>query len=79
MDKKIVLLTATFLMGCSLDFIKKRLPPPHKVNGKILFQYEAPSARKVNLAGNFPDNVLYRTRDERLCCRSKYSHMSICR
>ena len=42
--------------GCSFNFIKKRLLPPHEVEGGILFQYDAPSARQVNLAGNFPDN-----------------------
>ena len=45
-----------FLVSCSLSFIKKRLSPPHKVEGGILFQCDAPSARQVNLAGNFPDN-----------------------
>ena len=44
------------LTSCSLNFIKKRLSPPHKVAGGILFQYDAASARQVNLAGNFPDN-----------------------
>ena len=44
------------LFGCSLDIIKQRLIPPHKVENGILFQYDAPSARQVNLAGNFPDN-----------------------
>ena len=43
-------------MSCSLSFIKTRLSPPQKIKGKILFQYDAPSARQVNLAGNFPDN-----------------------
>ncbi len=33
--------------------IRDRLPPPHEVEGGILFQYEAPAARMVNLAGNF--------------------------
>ena len=42
--------------GCSLHFIKQRLAPPHSVGDGILFQYDAPSARRVNLAGNFPDN-----------------------
>ena len=42
--------------SCSLHFIKTRLSPPQKVEGGILFQYDAPSARQVNLAGNFPDN-----------------------
>ena len=44
------------LNGCAFNFIKKRLLPPYKVDGGILFQYDAPSARQVNLAGNFPDN-----------------------
>ena len=43
-------------MGCSLSFIKNRLAPPYKVDKGYLFQYDAPSARQVNLAGNFPDN-----------------------
>ena len=43
-------------VGCSTSIIKKRLLPPYKVPGGILFQYDAPSARQVNLAGNFPDN-----------------------
>ena len=42
--------------GCSLNFIKNRLSPPQRIEGGILFQYDAPSARQVNLAGNFPDN-----------------------
>jgi len=45
-----------FIFSCSLSFIKKRLEPPMKTTGGILFQYDAPSARQVNLAGNFPDN-----------------------
>lgn len=42
------------IFGCAI--IKKRLPSPYPVPGGILFQYEAPSARQVNLAGDFPDN-----------------------
>ena len=64
MQKKMVLLIAAFFMGCSLHFIKKRLPPPHKTNGKILFQFDAPSARMVNLAGNFPDNEWLKNGDK---------------
>jgi len=41
--------------ACSLNFIKRRLSPPHPVPGGILFQYEAPAARIVTLAGDFPD------------------------
>lgn len=55
--KKLIIFTLTLVvMGCSLNFIKRRLAPPHKVQGGVLFQYEAPAARQVNLAGNFPDN-----------------------
>jgi 1,4-alpha-glucan branching enzyme len=41
--------------GCSaiLKSIRNRLPPPHEVEGGILFQYEAPAARMVTLAGSF--------------------------
>ena len=42
------------LAACSAwRVIRNRLPPPHPVPGGILFQFEAPSARYVNLAGNF--------------------------
>ena len=56
--KKIILFSIFIIIstGCSLNFIKKRLSAPHNVDGGILFQYDAPSARQVNLAGNFPDN-----------------------
>ena len=56
--RKIILILIVVLIstGCSLSFIKNRLSPPQRVGGGILFQYEAPSARQVNLAGNFPDN-----------------------
>jgi 1,4-alpha-glucan branching enzyme len=44
------------LNGCLFTrIIRDRLPPPHPVEGGILFQYEAPSARYVNLAGTFND------------------------
>ena len=42
--------------SCTMNIIKNRLSPPHPISNGILFQYEAPSARQVNLAGNFPDN-----------------------
>ncbi len=45
------------LAGCgSLDLIKKRLPPPHRVDGGVMFQYEAPAATVVTLAGNWDGN-----------------------
>jgi 1,4-alpha-glucan branching enzyme len=44
--------------SCSvLNLVKKRLAPPHPVKGGILFQVEAPSAKLVTLAGDFPDNL----------------------
>ena len=55
--KTILMLAIIFISnGCSLTFIKKRLSGPYKVESGVLFQYDAPSARHVNLAGNFPDN-----------------------
>jgi 1,4-alpha-glucan branching enzyme len=56
MKNKILILSIIFLSNCSNNIIKKRLMPPHKVKNGILFQYDSPSARHVNLAGNFPDN-----------------------
>ena len=44
------------MSGCSLGIIKKRLAAPHETGFGILFQFDAPSARQVNLAGDFPDN-----------------------
>ena len=44
------------ISGCSLSIIKKRLAAPHETSSGILFQFDAPSARQVNLAGDFPDN-----------------------
>jgi 1,4-alpha-glucan branching enzyme len=46
---------ACFALACSTisGSIKDRLEPPHEVKGGILFQYEAPSAKLVTLAGNF--------------------------
>jgi len=51
-----IFLISSIFIGCSMNIIKKRLLPPHTVSGGILFQYDSPSARQVNLAGNFPDN-----------------------
>lgn len=61
-----VILFSVFLFvfsSCSLNFIKKRLSPPYRVEEGILFQYDSPSARQVNLAGNFPDNEWLRNGD----------------
>ncbi len=44
------------LLACTtLNAIKDRMPPPHQVDGGILFQYDAPAAQRVNLAGVFND------------------------
>lgn len=43
--------------GCSLSFIKRRLPPPtREADGTVLFRFQAPAARVVQLAGNWPEN-----------------------
>jgi 1,4-alpha-glucan branching enzyme len=50
------LLIGSNLLACSaMNAIKDRLPPPHRVEGGILFQYDAPAAQRVNLAGEFND------------------------
>ena len=60
--KRIRIITAAILLAAMilplnsclfLRVIRNRLPAPHPVEGGILFQFEAPSARYVNLAGNF--------------------------
>ncbi len=57
MKKAIVILVLAFMVACSMNIIKKRLPPPFPEKGGIKFQHDAPSARQVNLAGDFPDNL----------------------
>jgi len=53
----IIILTILIVSACSMNIIKKRLPPPYPVKGGIIFLHDAPSARQVNLAGNYPDNL----------------------
>lgn len=53
-----LLLATLLIQGCALAgkalrIVKPRLEPPHRVDGGILFQFYAPSARFVNLAGDF--------------------------
>ena len=44
-------------LGCgSLNFIKRRLPPPTVTAEGVTFRFEAPSASLVQLAGNWPEN-----------------------
>jgi 1,4-alpha-glucan branching enzyme len=48
---------ALLLPGCStLKFIKRRLPPPTETPDGVIFRFEAPSAKIVQLAGNWPEN-----------------------
>jgi len=52
----LISLLVASLTGCAaLNAIKDRLPEPHQVDGGILFQYDAPAAQRVNLAGEFND------------------------
>ena len=46
---------ALTLSSCAgvLNVIEDRLPPPHEVPGGYVFNYYAPSARQITLAGNF--------------------------
>ncbi|HVP58484.1 MAG TPA: glycogen-binding domain-containing protein [bacterium] len=57
LDRVLVVLVsaACVAAGCSTisKSIRNRLPPPHEVENGILFQYEAPAARMVTLAGSF--------------------------
>lgn len=58
-------LFSTTLPACGgLDFVKRRLPPPHAVEGGILFQFESPSARVVQVAGSWPENNWLRGQGE---------------
>lgn len=50
-------LAALAASGCAYSrIIRNRLPAPHKVEGGVLFQYEAPAARHMNVCGNWDDN-----------------------
>jgi 1,4-alpha-glucan branching enzyme len=52
-----VISLAALLAGCStLNFIKRRLPMPTQTADGIIFRFQAPSARVVQLAGNWPEN-----------------------
>ena len=55
-----VLLTALLAAGCSYTrILGTRIPTPHRVDdfkNAVLFFYEAPQAKHVNLCGNWDDN-----------------------
>lgn len=48
---------AAVISGCStMNFIKRRLPPPTQTASGVVFRFSAASARVVQLAGNWPEN-----------------------
>ncbi len=50
----ILFIIILFATGCSLlRFVAPRTQKPHKVVGGIRFEYYAPSAKQVSLAGEF--------------------------
>ena len=52
----LLLLLVALLSGCTLtSAIKDRLPPPQRVEEGVVFFFDAPSAKTVNLAGTFND------------------------
>lgn len=57
----LLLAAAAVLAGCSYSrILRNRLPAPHRVDdfeNAVLFQYEAPQAKHVNLCGNWTDNT----------------------
>lgn len=54
MKRLILTLLMLGLSGCYfLKYVKPRLPAPYRVDGGVLFQFYAPSANFVNVAGDF--------------------------
>lgn len=54
----VLIAVAALLPGCAggLDFIKKRLPPPERVDDGYLFRFSSPSAHVVQICGNWEEN-----------------------
>lgn len=53
----VTLVAALAVIGCStLSFVKRRLPPPSQTVEGVTFRFEAPSAKVVQLAGDWPEN-----------------------
>jgi hypothetical protein len=56
----VVITSGLIMAGCSYTkILRNRLPSPHRVDdfeNAVLFQYEAPQARNVNLCGNWDEN-----------------------
>ena len=57
----VLLVSLLVVGGCSYaKILRNRLPQPHRVDDfefAVLFQYEAPQARHVNLCGNWLENT----------------------
>jgi len=51
-----IVVGASSLACSSMGFVKKRLPPPTQTKDGVVFRFQAPSARLVQLAGNWPEN-----------------------
>lgn len=52
-----VLALGAIVCSCStLNFVKRRLPPPTASAEGMIFRFEAPSAKVVQLAGDWPEN-----------------------
>ncbi len=50
----IYIILLNFLASCGiLKYVKPRFPKPQKTDGGVLFQYYAPSAKRITLAGDF--------------------------
>lgn len=50
-------LAALTVTACStLNFVKRRLPPPTQTAQGVVFRFAAPSASVVQLAGSWPEN-----------------------
>ncbi len=53
----VLLALAVTAAGCStLTFVKRRLQPPSQGPDGVTFRFFSPSARKVQLGGNWPEN-----------------------
>jgi 1,4-alpha-glucan branching enzyme len=53
----LLLAVAVLAGGCSsMNFVKRRLPPPTRGPGGVTFRFFSPSAQRVQLAGSWPEN-----------------------
>ncbi len=53
----VLVIAAAALAGCgTLNFVKRRLPPPSQTANGVVFRFNATSAKLVQLAGSWPEN-----------------------